>query len=428
MPARVPLVSPFWQQEQAASRAASLFLTYAELELALAPAHAPPPHEPEPEPDHAPPARRASSTTSGSSKPSKRRTQVAAQAAAAAAAAAEAASAAAMAAAAAEAAAARQRALHILACMGEGGAFVPLPSSSHQPRLSDASNPAAAAQAAAQAEAPQVAQTAILRARKGFREKLTAVRVATLRDDLDEGAAATVACAALFEELSAGARCAAEVFEDALSFGLPGRRRQSLQREQLCVRYAHMLLRNLRQIRPALARLALLRALADYPHSAALLAALVQLQARAPALSTRLRRLFDESAARAPSVAIWVYAVAAEIGRVGAGARVHSLLERALSCDATCHSVLLWRLYLAYELHVAKKPESARQVFFRAVHMCPWSKELWLDGFRQLNGVLSGKEQSELADIMREKELRVRTDIYEILLQDAEDSMPRRLD
>ena len=47
------------------------------------------------------------------------------------------------------------------------------------------------------------------------------------------------------------------------------------------------------------------------------------------------------------------------------------------------------------------------------------SKKLWLDGFTQLSHVLSAKEMSELVDIMREKELRLRTDIYEILLQDA---------
>ena len=47
------------------------------------------------------------------------------------------------------------------------------------------------------------------------------------------------------------------------------------------------------------------------------------------------------------------------------------------------------------------------------------SKKLGLDGFLQLSHVLSAKEMSELVDIMREKELRVRTDIYEILLQDA---------
>lgn len=49
------------------------------------------------------------------------------------------------------------------------------------------------------------------------------------------------------------------------------------------------------------------------------------------------------------------------------------------------------------------------------------SKALWADGFRKLGLILSAKEQSEFVDIMREKELRIRTDVYEILLEDAED-------
>lgn len=46
------------------------------------------------------------------------------------------------------------------------------------------------------------------------------------------------------------------------------------------------------------------------------------------------------------------------------------------------------------------------------------SKKLWLDGFLKLNPILSAKELSDLQEVMRDKELNLRTDIYEILLQD----------
>lgn len=46
------------------------------------------------------------------------------------------------------------------------------------------------------------------------------------------------------------------------------------------------------------------------------------------------------------------------------------------------------------------------------------SKRLWLDGFIKLNSVLTAKELSDLQEVMRDKELNLRTDIYEILLQD----------
>jgi hypothetical protein len=49
------------------------------------------------------------------------------------------------------------------------------------------------------------------------------------------------------------------------------------------------------------------------------------------------------------------------------------------------------------------------------------SKRLWLDGFQKLSSILTLKELSDLQEVMREKELNIRTDIYEILLQDETD-------
>lgn len=46
------------------------------------------------------------------------------------------------------------------------------------------------------------------------------------------------------------------------------------------------------------------------------------------------------------------------------------------------------------------------------------SKRLWLDGFTRLTSVLTAKELSDLQEVMRDKEINLRTDIYEILLQD----------
>lgn len=49
------------------------------------------------------------------------------------------------------------------------------------------------------------------------------------------------------------------------------------------------------------------------------------------------------------------------------------------------------------------------------------SKKLWLDGFTKLSSVLTTKELSDLLEVMRDKEINVRTDVYEILLQDEMD-------
>ena len=71
----------------------------------------------------------------------------------------------------------------------------------------------------------------------------------------------------------------------------------------------------------------------------------------------------------------WLVAVAAEIARPGARPRVRSLLERGIAAierHTGTHSVLMWRLYIAYEMEVVGGKERARRIFFRAIHACPW--------------------------------------------------------
>ncbi|GJM87001.1 hypothetical protein PR202_ga02911 [Eleusine coracana subsp. coracana] len=123
-----------------------------------------------------------------------------------------------------------------------------------------------------------------------------------------------------------------------------------------------------------------------------------------------------------PSVIALLFALSFEWDKVGSDNRIHSLFERALADDKLQKSVLLWRCYLAYEAEIACNASAARRVFFRAIHACPWSKRLWLDGFQKLSSILTLKELSDLQEVMREKELNIRTDIYEILLQDETDT------
>ncbi|CAN4085405.1 unnamed protein product [Withania somnifera] len=94
----------------------------------------------------------------------------------------------------------------------------------------------------------------------------------------------------------------------------------------------------------------------------------------------------------------------------------------ALENEKLHNSVLIWRSYIAYESDIACNPSAARRAFFRAIHACPWSKRLWRDGFIKLNSVLTAKELSDLQEIMRDKELNLRTDTYEILLEDDVES------
>jgi hypothetical protein len=77
---------------------------------------------------------------------------------------------------------------------------------------------------------------------------------------------------------------------------------------------------------------------------------------------------------------------------------------------------LLWRCYLGAELATGR-PAAARRVFLRAINACPWDKAIWLVGLRELSGVFTVKERSGLLDMMKEKEVRIRMDMYEVLLE-----------
>lgn len=198
-------------------------------------------------------------------------------------------------------------------------------------------------------------------------------------------------------------------------------------------------------VEPGQLRQAALAALAVFPDCAALLTTLTAAETRCSAWN-RLRRELDTTAAAAKSLPSWLQALRVEAQSTpdGLGAasahRVRALLERAAaSCSSSSSAAaaytprgdgnggaagaagatpLVWRVYQAYEL-AAGRPDAAKRVFFRAVNACPWSKALWLDGLRALHGVLPPREMGDLLEVMMEKGLRLRTDIFEALLEDA---------
>ncbi|CAM6088353.1 unnamed protein product [Calypogeia fissa] len=287
-----------------------------------------------------------------------------------------------------------QRALYILCGLGSGSAYVP------------------------QSGRDSLPMTTLLKGHKGFREHLQRVRISDRRN-LTERGAALIACAAMFEQLTNGWEAGTAVFEEGLAMCLPETRQQSLQCELLFLRYVRMLEKASSGPKPARLRSTLLQGLGQYPHNSQLIGAYVE-NAVQSARNFDLRRYFDNAAVKRSSPTLWLFALSCELWRTGAGPRIHRLFERGLESKETQQCVLLWRCYLAYEVQVAGNAEAARRVYFRAIHACPWSKTLWLDGFLMLGSILSAKELSDFVDVMRDKELRLRTDVYEILLEDEE--------
>jgi hypothetical protein len=79
------------------------------------------------------------------------------------------------------------------------------------------------------------------------------------------------------------------------------------------------------------------------------------------------------------------------------------------------HCAGLWQQYIQYELGLGRL-EAARKLFLRAVHAVPGAKALWLSGFGGVCAGLQPRECSGLLSVMQEREVVVRTDVYEVLL------------
>lgn len=286
-----------------------------------------------------------------------------------------------------------QKVLHILSCLGSGIPYT----------VFKGDNLAKA--------------TDILKAKHGFKEQIQIARKRRNQAYLSDQFRSFVACAAMFELLADGLGGAVSVFEESFAMSLPGKLEQNLQFELLQFKYINLLEEHKQSLKPTHLRRTILRGLAHYPSNPQILGAYIRCSSHSRGTND-LRRFFDDVLLRNPSTVLWLFAISIELGRLGSGPRIHSLFEKALETMNTQQSVVLWRCYMAYELEVRGDKDAARRVYFRAIHACPWSKLLWLDGFKKMSTLLSAKELSDFQDIMREKELRLRTDVYEILLED----------
>ncbi|CAN8258973.1 unnamed protein product [Cochlearia groenlandica] len=261
----------------------------------------------------------------------------------------------------------------------------------------------------------QPSSVQVLRARQGFRDKLKKIQSTWSHGVTDDQSAALICSAALFEELTNDLPGAVEILEHMFSSVLPGRKSQSHQLELLFNFYVRMLQRHQDGLTLPKLWKPISEGLQLYPLSPELYGALVDI-CNHRMTSHRLRMLFDDHSRKNPSVVVWLFALSYELSKGGSLHRIRGLFERALAQDTLNNSVVLWRCYISYEIEIAHNPSAARRIYFRAINACPWSKQLWLDGFGKLSSVLAAKEMSDLQEVMRDKELNIRTDIYEILL------------
>ncbi|KAJ0047844.1 hypothetical protein Pint_16778 [Pistacia integerrima] len=274
------------------------------------------------------------------------------------------------------------RAIHILSCLGSGLTYSPFKN--------------------------RPSSLQLLRAHQGYMERMKTVRSGWARGAVNDQSIALICSAALFEELTNGLAAGINVLHQAFTMVLP----------ELCC-YPAQLPREHVNFNVMMKEEATVINLNIYltliPE---LFSTLVEIS-NLYTTPNKLRLIFDAHCHKKPSLVVWIFALAFEMSRGGTQHRIRGLFERALADEKVQCSVVLWRWYIAYEVHVVCNLSAARRIFFRAIHACPWSKKLWLDGFFKLRSILTAKELSDLQEVMRDKELNLRTDVYEILLQDA---------
>ncbi|XP_061552993.1 nuclear exosome regulator NRDE2 isoform X1 [Phycodurus eques] len=180
---------------------------------------------------------------------------------------------------------------------------------------------------------------------------------------------------------------------------------------------------------------ALTSALTSWPSSAPLWSIYVQVENRYHSAG-RARRFFHTLTRDNGSVVPRLFAILAEQQRKqlvdaaqgscdksaplsvlpenGLSNRIRGLFESAIGTAMGAHCPLLWRMYIHYLVSEGKM-DKAKGLFYKALQNIPWVKGLYMDAVQLFPEYLQ-----EFADLMTEKELRVRLPLEEldILLED----------
>ncbi|KAJ5169901.1 Tetratricopeptide-like helical [Penicillium coprophilum] len=192
----------------------------------------------------------------------------------------------------------------------------------------------------------------------------------------------------------------------------------------------HYVVKQSGKFRPIDVRAVLLDSLEWWPHNTMFLSLFKWNEARLQ-LTDRTRDIFDvtigakaraERDLQGPApihrvpVTTHLFSIYAEMGRpIVLGSTSHSIraaFERAIGDDGVVpigrtptrkspfelasstsaqSNLTIWRLYILYELYAEYNVGRAREIYFRALRSCPWSKELYLLAFEHLRADLTNR-------------------------------------
>lgn len=169
---------------------------------------------------------------------------------------------------------------------------------------------------------------------------------------------------------------------------------------------------------PREVRESILVGLRIYKKSADLCYLLYRSECHASALG-RLARYTVSKCEEQSSVLSNLLALSADILKSTSRLQPVKLFEKALNKKNASSSPLLWVLYLLLEIDKGAT-NSAKRVMLRAIRSCPWAKLIWKTGLECLTGGFGNKEVGEYVELMKNKGIKLRTDVYEVLLERLE--------
>jgi hypothetical protein len=109
-----------------------------------------------------------------------------------------------------------------------------------------------------------------------------------------------------------------------------------------------------------------------------------------------------------------IFAIRYELQR-GNAHSTRAAFEKALKTPACSSSAALWRAYIRFCHSRRELRAKAKEVFFRAIAACPWSKELALEAFTTLVNVMDEFELRSMYNTMTSKGLRIHIDLDEFV-------------
>lgn len=109
-----------------------------------------------------------------------------------------------------------------------------------------------------------------------------------------------------------------------------------------------------------------------------------------------------------------VFAIRHEM-TMGNAHSTRAAFEHAVAAQTCKHHIGIWRSYIQYCFQNRELRPKAKDVFYRAIQSCPWSKEIFMEAFVTLARDLDTSELKSVYNTMCDKGLRVHIELDEFV-------------